>query len=124
MGRSAFVWFLALVATGCIGREVAEVEPNQNKEQYKDIPVLVNRDIDILFLIDNSGSMTEEQASLVANFNRFINVLETIEGGLPNVHIGVVSTDVGVSCVMLPALSRRSTIMFCGLAPAGTRAGS
>lgn len=86
---------LAAIAAGCIGREVAEVDPGQNKEQYKDIPVLVNRDIDILFIVDNSGSMTEEQASLVSNFSRFINVLETIQGGLPNVHIGVVSTDVG-----------------------------
>ena len=51
--------------------------------------------IDILFVIDNSGTMREEQASLVANFNRFINVLENIEGGLPDIHIGVVTADIG-----------------------------
>jgi len=79
----------------CINRQVAEVDPNQEKEQFKDIPVEINRDIDILFVVDNSGSMAEEQASLQQNFNRFINVLANIEGGLPNVHIGVVSTDVG-----------------------------
>jgi hypothetical protein len=32
---------------------------------------------------------------LLANFPAFINVLQNIEGGLPNVHIGVVSTDLG-----------------------------
>ncbi len=85
---------LALVA-GCPGREVSKVDPNPTKEGLKDIPVEINRDIDILFVIDNSGSMAEEQASLASNFNRFINVLQNIEGGLPNVHIGVVSTDVG-----------------------------
>jgi hypothetical protein len=85
----------AIAAAGCINREVAAVDPNQNVEQFKDIPVEINRNIDILFVIDNSGSMAEEQASLQQNFNRFINVLENIEGGLPNVHIGVVSTDVG-----------------------------
>lgn len=53
------------------------------------------RDLDILFVVDNSGSMAEEQASLTANFGRFISTLRTIEGGLPNLHIGVVSTDVG-----------------------------
>ncbi len=53
------------------------------------------RDLDILFVVDNSGSMAEEQASLAANFVRFINTLRSVDGGLPNLHIGVVSTDVG-----------------------------
>ncbi len=51
--------------------------------------------VDILFVVDNSGTMTEEQASLVANFNRFVNVLENIEGGLPDIHIAVISADLG-----------------------------
>ncbi len=86
---------LTSLASACINREVAEVDPNQSIEQFKDIPVEINRDIDILFVVDNSGSMAEEQASLQNNFVRFINVLSNIEGGLPNVHLGVVSTDVG-----------------------------
>ena len=80
---------------GCPSRDVSEVNPIQDKEEFKDIPVQLNRDVDILFVIDNSGSMIEEQTSLLTNFPVFTNVLETIEGGLPNVHIGVVSTDVG-----------------------------
>ncbi len=90
-----FAGALASTLAACPDREVAEVTPRQNREQEKEIPVQINRDIDILFVVDNSGSMREEQASLAANFNRFINVLNNIEGGLPNVHIGVVSTDVG-----------------------------
>jgi len=74
---------------------VSKVDPNQAVEGIRTIPVDSNRDVDMLFVIDNSGSMAEEQASLAANFGRFINVLETIEGGLPSVHIGVISTDVG-----------------------------
>ena len=80
---------------GCPDRNVSEVDPNQNKVEDKDIPVNLNRDIDILFVVDNSGSMAEEQGSLAANFPLFINVLNTIEGGLPNIHLGVVSSDVG-----------------------------
>lgn len=101
MRRSTLSTFLglSLAATaglaGCNNREISEVVPNQDKEEFKDIPVQLNRDIDILFVIDNSGSMEEEQISLAANFPNFINVLETIEGGLPNVHMGVVSTDMG-----------------------------
>ncbi len=86
---------MAIVLAGCPDREVAKVDPRQNREQQKEVPVQINRDIDILFVIDDSGSMEEEQASLNANFQRFINVLNNIEGGLPNVHIGVVSTNVG-----------------------------
>lgn len=82
--------------SGCPDREVAEVTPAQNKQNFKEIPVKLERDVDLLFVIDNSGSMGQEQASLAANFNGFINVLQNIEGGLPNVHIGVVSTDTGV----------------------------
>lgn len=100
MRRIAQLSLTALVSfalfAGCANREVARVDPTQAKEEFKDIPVELNRDIDLLFVIDNSGSMSEEQQSLTANFQLFINVLENIEGGLPNVHIGVVSTDVGV----------------------------
>ncbi|MBL4635617.1 MAG: VWA domain-containing protein, partial [Kofleriaceae bacterium] len=90
----------ALLATtvslvACTDREVARVDPKQNKEQEKEIPVEVNRDLDILFVIDNSNSMRDEQISLAANFGNFINVLNNIEGGLPNIHIGVITTDLG-----------------------------
>ncbi|MCP4446150.1 MAG: VWA domain-containing protein [Myxococcales bacterium] len=86
---------LAVTLAGCPDREVAKVDPRQNREQKKEVPVQTNRNIDILFVIDNSGSMKEEQASLVTNFQNFINVLDGIDGGLPDVHIGVVSTNVG-----------------------------
>jgi hypothetical protein len=80
---------------GCPDREVSELNPQQGKVEFKDIPVTVNRDLDLLFVIDNSGSMKEEQDSLTANFPRFIEVLNGIEGGLPNVHIAVVTSDMG-----------------------------
>lgn len=85
--------------TGCPSRDVSAVEPNQAKEQQKEIPVNLNRDIDILWVIDNSSSMEQEQASLRANFPEFIRVLETIEGGLPNIHMGIISSDVGAGRV-------------------------
>ena len=60
------------------------------------LPAESTRDVDILFVIDNSGSMAEEQASLSSSFNsRFLSVFGNLAGGLPNLHIGVVSTDVG-----------------------------
>jgi hypothetical protein len=63
---------------------------------------LDNRDLDLLFVIDNSGSMYEEQVSLAANFSRFLSALENLEGGLPSLHVGVVSTDLGAEPYNLP----------------------
>ena len=84
------------LAAGCPSRDVSAVDPAQDRQETVDYPVEINRKVDILFVIDNSQSMMEEQASLLANFPVFTNVLQTIEGGLPDVHIGVVSTDMGV----------------------------
>jgi hypothetical protein len=85
----------SLALPGCPTRDLTEQEIEVESEGWAEIPVEVNRDLDILFVIDDSGSMAEEQASLAANFDRFIGVLENLEGGLPNIHLGVVSTDLG-----------------------------
>ena len=81
--------------TGCPDRTISEVNPQQGRVETKDIPVKVNRQIDILFLIDDSVSMADKQTNLAANFPQFINVLSTIPGGLPDVHIGVATSDMG-----------------------------
>jgi hypothetical protein len=72
-------------------------EPNPLPEQQNDQYVDVNpvRTIDILFTIDNSPSMQEEQNKLNQNFPIFMNELKKIPGGLPDVHIAVVSSDLG-----------------------------
>src|SRR5258706_11991035 len=55
----------------------------------------MNRDLDILFVVDSSPSMTDKQASLAQNFPRMMDVLAQLDGGLPNLHIGVVTSDMG-----------------------------
>jgi hypothetical protein len=51
--------------------------------------------LDLLFMIDNSGSMEEEQANLARNFPRLIDELKNLPMGLPDLHLGVVSSDLG-----------------------------
>ncbi|CAN5888261.1 hypothetical protein BH11MYX2_BH11MYX2_06820 [soil metagenome] len=80
---------------GCPDRTIAAVPVGQNNVEVKDIPVTINRDLDILFLIDKSPTMKDEQAALTANFGRFMQILSGIDGGLPNVHVGVISQDIG-----------------------------
>jgi hypothetical protein len=95
--RYSFVLLLCVSAAGCPDRGLGELSPVQGRVETKDIPANPRRDIDILFLIDNSGSMKEEQDSLRANFPKFMGVLETLDGGMPNVHIGVATSDLGQS---------------------------
>ena len=85
---------------GCPNREVSEVDPNQDLVEVKELPVNLNRKVDLLFVIDDSGSMEKNINNITANFSNFINVLQTIPDGmggfsLPDVHIGVVSSDAG-----------------------------
>jgi hypothetical protein len=46
-------------------------------------------------MVDTSQSMAKLQKKLTTNFPTFMNVLKDLPGGLPNVHIGVVSSDIG-----------------------------
>lgn len=80
---------------GCPDRSIDQVLPQQGRVEAKDIPVNVNRDLDLLFLIDDSPSMKDKQNNLADNFPNFIKVLSSIPGGLPNVHIGVTTSDMG-----------------------------
>ena len=52
-------------------------------------------DLDVLLMIDDSSGMASMQAKLAAQLPSFINVLENLPSGLPNIHIAVVSSDLG-----------------------------
>lgn len=52
--------------------------------------VLTNTDVDILFVVDNSGSMSEEQENLIVNTALFVEELSLLENAY---RIGVISTD-------------------------------
>jgi hypothetical protein len=49
--------------------------------------------VDFLFVIDNSGSMSGEQLALVNNFPNFINGIETTLETVESIHVGVTTTD-------------------------------
>lgn len=46
-------------------------------EQYQQASTYVPRKLDVLFVVDNSGSMSSSQASLATNFPSFINFFKT-----------------------------------------------
>lgn len=61
-----------------------------SSEQYQQASTYVPRKLDVLFVVDNSGSMSSSQASLAANFPSFINFFKT-KGY--NFKIAVTTTD-------------------------------
>ncbi|MDB4956648.1 MAG: hypothetical protein JWO36_4217 [Myxococcales bacterium] len=82
-----------ITVVSCTSHDVI-VGTLQDVTTLKAIP---NRELDVLFVIDNSPSMAEEQASLARNFPRMIDVLQTLDDGLPDLHIGVITSDMGTS---------------------------
>ncbi|MCB9558065.1 MAG: hypothetical protein H6707_18265 [Deltaproteobacteria bacterium] len=103
----------AIIFAGCIQRPVAE--ESAEIFQYQLVaPLSRERKVDILFVVDNSGSMLEEQANLRKNFPRLIEALRSPAFGdadpnddrpctdhdasgcaIPDLRLGVTSTDLG-----------------------------
>src|SRR5450755_1089619 len=61
-------------------------------------------DLDVLFMIDNSSSMTSMQQKLGTQIPGFVTALQNLPGGLPNIHIAVVSSDLGAPGDQLSAI--------------------
>jgi hypothetical protein len=86
------VLWLAVLA-GCSVPELHYI--GLEYEPVVELPATPNRNLDLLFVIDNSPSMADKQNNLAANFPNFIARLEQLDGGLPDLHLGVINTDMG-----------------------------
>jgi hypothetical protein len=84
--------FAALAA--CLDHPLKPVEYDTEGVGSGALPLSLNKDVDILFVIDNSGSMAEEQATLARNFERLIAKLEAKDVAA-NYRIAVTTTDAG-----------------------------
>jgi len=83
------------VLSACAARSLEPPELVPEPTGYGRGPVVLNRNVDLLFLVDDSSSMGASQQSLLRNFPVLMTALENMPGGLPNVHIAVVSSDMG-----------------------------
>jgi hypothetical protein len=83
------------VLWACNSRTLEQPIINPTSSNKNTFQETLNRKIDILFMIDNSSSMELSQANLKANLPSFMNVLKGLPDGLPDLHIGVVSSDMG-----------------------------
>ncbi|HVV16939.1 MAG TPA: hypothetical protein VHH90_07020 [Polyangia bacterium] len=93
--RATFAFTLA-VAAGCTSRtfEAPAIRPAvtvRNVQTYHQ-----NNKLDLLFMVDDSSSMDQMQAKLKEQLPLFMQTLQAAPGGLPDIHIAVVSSDMGV----------------------------
>jgi hypothetical protein len=104
---------------GCLDRPVAK--PNTNLQSGVRIPVVNNaiENVDVLFEIDNSNSMSENQGNLARNFQILIDQLVnppinpmTMRPDHPPVkslHVGVISSDLGTPGSVVPSCANSDT---------------
>ncbi len=78
------------LAVGCQDYYFEIVRPVKLTEVERTVPKLEPRPADILFVVDNSCSMADEQENLARNFDAFIQEI----AGTGNYRIGIVTTDV------------------------------
>src|SRR5262249_2835532 len=92
-------WAVLAAAVPALGagnaRRLEAAQPQPERTFNGLFQQVINRDIDIVFMVDNSLSMKPLQTKLAANFPSFMNELKMLPGGLPNVHIGVISSSMG-----------------------------
>lgn len=86
MAPRACLGLLVLLLTGCHDYGFQEVRYTQTFVQDD-----INTKADMLFVVDDSQSMAEEQALLSANFEAFV---EVVEGTRADFQAGVITTDV------------------------------
>jgi hypothetical protein len=93
--RIAVAGGMKLVLVGAVASCTSSPKPTRPTREVVQFPVTVNRDLDLLFLIDDSPETADHQARLADNFPKFIDALNALPGGFPNVHIGVATSDMG-----------------------------
>lgn len=90
-----FVWILSFLLVSC-SKEAPKLafDPSTSpKNKYEgEANETFHPKVDVLFVVDNSGSMASHQALLASNIDLFVN--KFIQAGTLDFHVGVVTTDV------------------------------
>src|SRR5687767_12752651 len=85
----------ALLLLAACGGDDGVVPPDAGvpREQVALVSVIENRDVDVLFVLDDSVGGLEMQASLRNALPAFVAELGI--SGLPDLHVGAVTSDLG-----------------------------
>lgn len=95
----------AVLPTACFERSLGAVAPCTRVRVGEQIDLSIVDTVDLLFVVDDSGSMAEEQSELLREIPRMVRVLASGDSGLNgtldfpaarSIHVGIVSSDMGV----------------------------
>ena len=93
--RWAALAAVAPVLWACSARTLEKPTLKPESTYSKTFQQSINRNVDLLFMVDNSSSMRLSQNNLLTNFPTFMTTLQSGMAGLPNIHVAVVSSDMG-----------------------------
>ncbi len=109
------VSLVAVLAVGCLNRDLKPLQPCTVSGVVKNVQVTNVDKVDLLFMVDDSNSMKEEQANLRMQFPRLVQTLASgqvidptsgmVTRSFPPVkslHVGVVDSDMGSGGFMVP----------------------
>src|SRR5262249_15525878 len=91
-------WLVAAVGLvalwACNDRKIQTPVPTPTGTSHNFFEQNLNNNIDILFMVDDSSSMTTVQQNVAQNFPVFINILTSLPTR-PNMHIAVTTSSMG-----------------------------
>jgi hypothetical protein len=95
--RWACLAAVAPVVWACNARSLEPPTLKPEATYGKNFQQTINRNVDMLFLVDDSSSMRLSQDNLLQNFPTFMTTLQNAPQGLPNIHVAVISSDMGTA---------------------------
>lgn len=99
---TAFISLLWLTIVSCNDRPVVPLDQALNSSSAQAITVGAKTKIDILFVIDESQSMREEQASLAQNFSTFSDFIFVDLKNAADYRIAITSTGTSTTSTVYP----------------------
>lgn len=123
--RSRSLTALLSIATvllgGCLDRPLRPLNPCTVSGVVNEVAVTQINEIDLLFLVDNSASMRQEQDALIAEIPRLVQILASGDlqnGGstddfdpVASIQVGVITSDMGIGGVNINAGARCTSTM-------------
>jgi hypothetical protein len=98
---------------GCLNREIAPADPSTQSGVLEEIHQTGTTKVDILFMVDNSNSMNQEQAVLAEQIVTMAReLISPSTEGAPSVedmHIGIVTSDMGTGGYTIQTCSNPMT---------------
>jgi hypothetical protein len=113
----------AAALCACTSRSLEKPDIVPQAVTTQTITQKINNKIDLLFMIDNSSSMTEMQGKLYDQLPSFMNILTSLNPP-PSLHVAVVSSDMGAPGDSMSAIKCPSAVGDNGLFQSSPRSDS